>query len=266
MTDIFMPLELPARQDAPPEPGWYHTIGEFYAAIEAGFERLDGPDLWAHNQPEDQYLSGYWNQDGGGSPLVVCDLPSALQAILTIVEQGEGSDPGNVTVPLDPIDPQPGMTELSHYGKFQQIAQGIDQIGQVWKVPLDPTRGAWHGPVGQLAELFDAAYCYVLCLLDALYEASRMTVVPGQRSPRYGLERNFIAAMGGVLFPVADLLVRQPVAGGLQAAPTFGYYRFAADHPKRDQLLALCGRAAAHYPTLGGADSVLHLIGLLPSV
>jgi hypothetical protein len=266
MTDVFMPLELPARQGAPPEPGWYHTIGEFYAAVTAGFERLEGAELWAHNQPELQYLSGYWNQDGGGSPLVVCDLPSARQAIVTIVEQGEGSDPGTVTVPLDPVAPQAGMTELSHYGKFQQIATGIDQIGNVWPVPVDPSPLEWHGPVGQLAGLFDAAYCYVLCLLDALYGASRMTELPGQRSTRYRLERSFIAAMGGILFPIANLLVGQNTAEGKHAAPTFSYYPFGADRPKRDQLQILCGQVAAHYPTLGGDDSVLHLIGLLPSV
>jgi hypothetical protein len=114
--------------------------------------------------------------------------------------------------------------------------------------------------------LFDAAYCYVLCLLDALYASSRMASVPGQRSPRYGLERTFIAAMGGILFPIADLLVRQPLDDGSNAAPTFGYFAFEADQPKRDQLQELCARVAGDYPVLGGSDSVLHLIGLLPSV
>lgn len=266
MTKVFMPLELPAGTDAPPEPGWYQTIGQFYAAIKLGFERLSGPDLWVHNQPDFQYLSGYWNQDGGGAPLVVCDLPSAIDAIATIVEQGEGADPGNLTVPLDPVSPQEGMTELSHYGKFRQIGLGIDQIGKTWPVPTDPQRTQWDGPVGELAELFDAAYCYLLCLLDALYTSSRMASQPGQTSPRYGLERTFIAAMGGILFPIANLLVRQPVGHDQHAAPAFGYYAFGDAQPKRDQLLDLCARTAAHYPSLGGGDSVLHLIGLLPSV
>ena len=266
MTDVFMPLELPARTDAPPEPGWYHTIGEFYDAISAGFTRLDGPDLWAGNQPDLQYLLGYWNQDGGGSPLVVCDLSSARQAIRTIVEQGEGSRPGQLVVPLNPVKPQAGMDELSHYGKFRQIAEGIDQIGNVWPVPVDPPPGSWDGPVGQLARLFDAAYCYLLCLLDALYQTTRMTEGPGHTSPRYAMERTFIAAMGGILYPIATLLVQQPVGNGMHAAPTFGYYDFAEDRSKRDQLLGLCAQTAAHYPTLGGSDSVQHLIGLLPSV
>ncbi|HLI56548.1 MAG TPA: ferritin-like protein, partial [Actinomycetota bacterium] len=125
MQETFMPLELPEATDAPPEPGQYRTIGQFYAAITDGFERLSGPALWASNQPDLQYQSTYWNADGGGSPILVCDLPSALQAIATIVEQGEGATPGKDWVPISVTDPVAGATELSHYAKFRQIAEHI---------------------------------------------------------------------------------------------------------------------------------------------
>lgn len=267
--DTFMPLELPAKEHAPPQGGEYNTLGQFYAAIRRGFEYLDkelGADLWAQNRPELQYLSGYWNQDGGGSPMVVCDLKTACQAIDTIVEQGEGSHAGDFEVPLDPAQPKLGMSELSHYAKFRRIAEGIDQIGETWPVPVDPTAEMFEGPVAELARLFDAAYCYLLCIIDALYEASRKESVPGQRSHRYGLERTFIAAMGGVLFPVADLLVRTPVADDLHAAPTFGYHEFATGSPRKDQLLEQCHRVVTLYPSLGGDDGVARQIQLLPSV
>jgi hypothetical protein len=42
MTDTFMPLELPAKDAAPPQGGEYNTLGQFYAAIRLGFEYLDG--------------------------------------------------------------------------------------------------------------------------------------------------------------------------------------------------------------------------------
>lgn len=269
MTDVFMPLELPAKQGAPPQGGEYNTLGQFYAAIRDGFEYLDkelGPELWAHNQPDLQYYSGYWNQDGGGSPIVVCDLNTACEAIDTIVVQGEGAQPGDDEVPLDPTKPQLGMSELSHYAKFRQIAEGIDLIGETWPVPTDPTAESFDGAAGDLAQFFDAAYCYVLCLIDSIYRTSRKETEAGQQSARYGLERTFIAAMGGVLFPLADLLVRTPSGNGGNAAPTFGFYSFDGIVPKKTQLEALCQQAMANYPSLGGDDGVARQVNLLPAI
>jgi len=185
MQDVFMPLEMPAKADAPAQPESYNTLGQFYAAIADGFERLSSPELWRTAHPELQYDEAYWNQDGGGAPIVVTDLPTAQEAIRTIVEQGEGAAPGDQEVPLKPADPTPGMDELSHYAKFSAIAEGIDGIGDTWPVPSNPTREQFGGPVGELATLFDAAYCYVLCLIDAIYASSSKTRTPGKRSPRY---------------------------------------------------------------------------------
>jgi hypothetical protein len=269
MTGTFMPLELPAKDAAPPQGGEYNTLGQFYAAIKLGYERLAGelgPGLWADNRPDLQYYSGYWNQDGGGSPIVVCDLTTACQAIATIVEQGEGSRAGDDEVPLDPAKPALGMNELSHYAKFHRIAQGIDGIGLTWPVPTNPRAEAFPSPARELARLFDAAYCYVLCLVDAIYNTSRKETVAGGRSARYRLERTFIGAMGGVLFPIADMLVRTPVDGGGNAAPAFGWYPFEDGSPKKDQLKALCGQVTLSFPALGGDDGVARQIKLLPSV
>jgi hypothetical protein len=269
MTDVFMPLELPAKAGAPPQGGEYNTLGQFYAAIGLGFDTLDqslGAGLWADNRPDLQYLSGYWNQDGGGSPIVVCDLATAHRAIDTIVEQGEGAKPGDPDVPLDPTKPALGMDELSHYAKFSRIAAGIDLIGATWPVPTDPRAAMFEGDVGELASFFDAAYCYVLCLLDAVYATSRTESEPGRRSDRYGLERTFIGAMGGVLFPIADLLVRTPAGAGQHAAPTFGFYAFPDDRPKKDTLAEMCAKVAVAFPSLGGDDGVARQISLLPSV
>jgi hypothetical protein len=269
MTEVFMPLELPAKAGAPPQGGEYNTLGQFYAAIRLGFEYLDkelGSELWAHNRPDLQYYSGYWNQDGGGTPIVVCDLPSACDAIDTIVEQGEGAKAGDEYVPLNIVKPQLGLDELSHYAKFERIAAGVDLIGDTWPVPVDPTADAFDGPARDLARLFDAAYCYVLCMIDAIYNTTRTTTVAGERSPRYGLERTFIAAMGGVLFPIAAQLVTLPVENGRHAAPTFGYYPFADSPSKKEQLVELCAEVTTSFPSLGGDDGVARQIALLPSV
>ena len=267
METVFMPLELPAKSDAPPQPDRYNTIGQFYAAIVDGFKALDGPALWTHNQPDLQYQSTYWNQDGGGSPILVCDLTTAIEAIRTIVEQGEGLRPGDSEVPLDPSDPAPGLNELSHYAKFRQIARGIDGIGDTWPVPTDPTASDFQGSRAEgLAEFFNAAYSYVLAMIDALYATSRTTVQPGVRSPRYGIERAFIGAMNGLLFPIASLLVATPVSGTENAAPTFEFHAFADAPSKKEQLAAMCDGLLGRFPSLGGDNSVRKLIGLLPPV
>jgi hypothetical protein len=266
MRKVFMPLELPAKTDAPPQPNEYHTIGQFYAAIKQGFETLDGPELWQGNRPALQYASTYWNQDGGGSPIVVCDLQTALDAIKTIVEQGEGIDPHRAVVPLDPVKPQPGLSELSHYAKFRRIAEGIDQIGTVWPVRVNPRAADYPSPARELAELFNAAYSYLLYMLDALFASSRQTIVPGQQSARYGIERTFVGAMNGLVFPIADLLVRQPLGDGTNAAPTFEFYPFDLAQPLPQQLGAMCDALLGQYPSLGGDNGVRAMINMLPHV
>ena len=275
MKSIFMPLELPEKTDAPPEGGQYHTIGQFYKAIQDGFDALDGPELWKHNRPELQYSHAYWNNDGGGSPVVVTDLESAKEAILTIVEQGEGIDPDRGTVPIDPTKPTPGLDELSHYAKFKRIADGIDKIGVVYPVPTNPRAAdlQTEGSASKLIDLFNAAYCFVLCILDEIYSASSEDIAPGNHSRRYGLERQFIAAMGGLLYPIADLLVHTPLsppAGGTgrepHLAPTFEFYPFPEDQSKKRHLTDLCNKAIVDFPTLGGDNSVRWLISRMPDI
>jgi hypothetical protein len=41
--NTFLKIELPAAQDAEPQPGEYQTIGQFYSAIADGNDRLCDP-------------------------------------------------------------------------------------------------------------------------------------------------------------------------------------------------------------------------------
>ena len=288
--EIFMELELPM---SPPPPELtaddthideYHTLGDFYKAIEEGFKWLDHHDhaaLWDKTSFRKQYGRAYW---GGGRPIIVKDLTTALEAIRTIVEQGEGAAPGSSVVPIDPnspVDPwhpDKVLTELSHYAKFVQIWEGIDEIGEVWPVPINPKPADFDFrdaagnrlPVADLATLFDAAYCYVLCMLDKMY-ATKMKYeevkdVGSSTSKRYGLERTFLAAMGGLLYPIADLLVRTKVTDTMNAAPGFRFYEFPEKTSKKKHLIELCDKLLGHFPSLGGDDSVRQLIGRLPDV
>jgi hypothetical protein len=197
-------------------------------------------------------------------------LPTALLAIETIVEQGEGEGADDPMVPLRPDKPTAGLEEYSHYAKFTRIAEGIDLIRDLWPVPKDPKVASFQGPVRGLGELFNAAYCYVLCMIDDIYKTPTMAPQPGVTSHRYGLERTFIAAMGGLLFPIADLLVRKPSdpgnPKGHHAAPTFEFHRFDEGRPKKDQLLEMCDALLGDFPELAGEDGVRSLLAKLPSV
>jgi hypothetical protein len=285
MRDIFMPLEMPMKAHAKPQGDEYLTLGQFYMAIEQGFKDLDEQDrkgqtgLWGDTHSALQYSRAHW---GGGKPVVVKDLETACQAITTIVEQGEGAATGVEDVPVDPNKPTPGLSELSHYAKFERIADGIDAIGDVWPVPSNPYpedfdfkgRGGERLPAANLATLFDAAYCYVLCIIDKLYatpQAFEDESPAGGESERYGIERQFLAAMGGLLFPIADLLVHQPVSPPeshppRHAAPGFRFYEFDQPGTKKEQLLALCDGVIGHFPSLGGDDGVRQLMNRLPEV
>ena len=57
--------------------------------------------------------------------------------------------------------------------------------------------------------------------------------------------------------PVARYLLREPIGGGLVAAPTFEVYELSRDDPAAD-LRAAARRAVEHHPSLTGVvDSLV---------
>lgn len=314
----FMPLEKPRKPPgifyASIEHETYHTLGEFYEAIWDGFVALDkkfGKSLWKECHPELQYYRGYWNQFGGGTTLRVTDLNTAQKALTQIIEQGEGAE--GPTVPLDPTNPRAGLEEWSHYEKFRRMAEGVDGMGirdgsLQQDISIDHPRATWplisnprtedykNCDFQPLMKLFNAAYCYVLAMLDEIYatpatypKEENKTRDPDEkknRNRRYGLERSFVAAMQGLLYPIADLLVRIPTGRdkdkvkykyndqGKEAeceipgnvGPPFEYHEFTKGKSKKAELVALCKAAMEKYPALGGDDGVLRQINLLTEV
>lgn len=302
--EVFMEVEKPMPAHAAVETDEYHTLGQFYASLRAGFDQVyaDDPRLFDANRPDLQYGTAYWNEGGGGGPLVIMEQPwgpekytlypigAVHKAIDIIVEQGEGivregEDQAQLcdqTVNASPADPTPGLVEYTHFAKFCRIATGLEPTGVAldahgFPIALDDAIAVWpmlrncsvknlQGPVRDLAEFFNAAFCYLLALLDELYNTSSTTVKANEVSRRYGLERTFIAAMQGMLFPLADLLVRTPSGvGNFTAGPPFGFYQFKSGNIKTE-LISLCERSVKAYPSLGGDNSVRWLASLLPDI
>lgn len=276
----------------------YNSIGALYRAILNGFQTLDAQSKidWSKADTTRQYERAYWNQYGGGRPLLISNLDTAREAITVIVDQGEGSSLDHQWTPSRPDDPKPGFDEYSHFWKFMRIANGVEGIGvgdgtQTYDFGIDDPRATWplvddpkvenfnlHPDIHALMRLFNAAYCYLLCLLDKLFESSttemeEVTVQVGQQvrtetfSYRYGLERYGITAMQGVLYPIAQLLVTVPIPGAANqhAGPSFEYFDFGTGN-KKQRLIELCTTAMSHFPQLGGEDSVRSRIDILVDI
>jgi len=130
---------LPEAANAPPEPGEYDTLGQFYKAIEQGelailqifssgspnwtgftFLSTNSPNLFNPATITSQFAPNSIFHprfvDAGGI-VVVQDLPSALTALTTIVNQGEGNP--------RPFD-GPSKDEKDHYDIFLDLQSGAE--------------------------------------------------------------------------------------------------------------------------------------------
>ncbi len=180
---VFMAIELPAAAGARPEANNFDTIGQLYAAIADGFERLNETmpgTLFTGNrnlQQTDSYFGG-----SGGRLIPVTNLRTALLAIREIVDQGEGSSAGNSPYPGDQpfgtfndygmrrdgtVGPLVGTSwEMSHYGRFSRIATGQVALPAVWPMVPNPSTSSVTGDIQELSQLFDDVYGLLLRGLD----------------------------------------------------------------------------------------------------
>lgn len=143
---IFKQIEMPAslisktsEQDETPEvkiPGI--TIGEFYKQIMELLEKM------CSKFPESEVFCGntdvqineryYWA--GGGKPILIHSLETALEALNVIIKQGEGSH-DSIFDGDETYFEQPD--EIAHYFRFNEIACG--RYYQVGDKPKDPPSG-----------------------------------------------------------------------------------------------------------------------------
>lgn len=142
--DTFLMIEQPSKPDAPPEPDRFHTIGQFYHAIEEAFCRLSdcgekgkgGEDLFLPREENTNQVTGdTWYYGGGGAPIGVYDFESAQQAIQEIAEQGEGAHDS-----IFDDDDDFGEPEIAHYFRFMEI-----KLGRMYR-DTDTPNGGPTGP------------------------------------------------------------------------------------------------------------------------
>jgi hypothetical protein len=144
--ETFLKLEHPAEQGAKPKAEHYHTIGQFYAAIEDGLKRLCKGDRHFEGDPKRQ-VTGELFYGGGGRIRPVKDLHSALDALEEIVHQGEGL-PYSISDGDDKLFGQP--RQVAHYFRLQEIHHG-----RLYATDDTPRRGL-SGP--EFPVVWDAVY------------------------------------------------------------------------------------------------------------
>jgi hypothetical protein len=181
--ETFLKIERPVKPKAQPEADKYHTIAQFYEAIELGLQDLsDKKNIFtgdASRQITPEYYYG-----GGGEAIPVTDLESAREALKEITGQGEG-----VHHTIWDGDEQFGeVKELAHYFRFNEIRMErrytandlltsepsgkplIVQWDQVY--PMQPNPKMAHYPQG--SELRRKTYEFnrtYMALLNELHDA-----------------------------------------------------------------------------------------------
>jgi hypothetical protein len=230
--ELFLRIERPASADAPPQSDEYRTIGQFYAAIEAGFralcDEIGEAEVFrgaGERQIRDVHLSG-----GGGKVIPVDDLKSALAALTEITEQGEGAARTEVWDGDRDVH-HPDHDEVAHFFRIQELRAGrryqpgdtprSGPTGEEIAVDPDGVLPMRHNPrtsdypegspVRVAQEEFNQTYSLLLYLLDLSFngEPSRLKEAVGMM---YTLRAQAVALMK---LPTGD--------GRTTAGPPFEY-------------------------------------------
>ena len=215
----FMEIEKPRAPGAIPEDDNFETLGQFYAALESALDSLDtGSRLFAHHQPERQLADRSWygpvsfDAEDSGGLMLISDRPSANEALEIIIHQGEG-----VT---DSRWADPAHQELTHFYKFQQLADGTTPIGRTWPTLDNPRTADFPQTLRGVSDLFNALYGLVFVTMGEVFSGPQEQAVAMGR---------LYSLMSHCLAPTARYLVQQPVTPESTAGPTFEVYRFETD-------------------------------------
>lgn len=238
--DVFMVIERPEAPGAPPEEDYFETLGQFYYALELALEDLSDrfalfSDVQAERQLADPrfYQPVEFDAEDSGGLMLIRDLETACEAIEVVVHQGEGVS--------DEKYADPSHQELTHYYKFEQIADGVSPLGEVRPVMTNPTTAALPEALRPVSDLVNALYRLLYLTLDDLYQPV------SEKSP---VVDRLYSLMSGLLGPTVRYLMEQPVGDGLVAGPSFEVFEFRTDTPAIDQVKTLAESVLTDHPGL----------------
>lgn len=223
------PQSVITSQNLVPEPEEFATVGHLYRGIERGFQHLvekQGEQHLFIGPPKAQATQQYFSWP---ELITVTNLASAIQAIETIVEEGEGAR---------------GDWQQAHYGKFLQVYNEYQALKQQ-DPNFEPTRPVRAAFVRQPADtvrvdlitdpvtagvsnLFNASYATLLSILN------RFFLHGGETDEEFKLLSDVaVDMMFNVIRPVGILLTTLPIGPhlpGVMAGASFETFRFGS-HP-----------------------------------
>ena len=248
--ETFLKIEKPAKPAAPPEGDRFHSLSQFYEAIELALLEFSGinvdvPDIHGlvdHIMAGEHDLSDATNiftgdlsrqimpeyyYGGGGEAIPVIDLVSALKALHEITGQGEG-----VHHSIWDGDKQLGQVrELAHYFRFNEIYLGrryrakdkvngepsgeklIVHWDQVYPMKPNPKMGDHKpgSPVWHKTREFNRTYVGLLDDLNASLNGKPQCLMQS------------VARMYDLRYQVIELM-KIPIGNGeMTAGPSFEY-------------------------------------------
>lgn len=281
--EVFCAIERPSDlRNPPPEGDNFETIGQFYAAIREGFDRLydEIGDALFVDHGEKQLHPRYYFGDGGGRLFVVRDIESVHRAIDEIVAQGEGARPHTTGASTDEpfgsphhYGQRPDGTygpilgvprEPSHFTRFTELASGAVPIPAVY--PMQPNIKSADIPDSSLrglGQIFDQCYTLVLRYMEAATKA------PHCQHFYFG---GAVPLMHTVLPTLARLLLQTPLdprtgSLGPNAGPSFSLVPGAVDPGQvAAELTALANHPPEDLDASSAQDWTATLRGVQPFV
>jgi hypothetical protein len=239
MRTTFMPIEQPELSPHMPAEGdHFQTIGQFYKAIEEGFEYLVDfrGEAWLFDRDTGCRLADGYFGSGGGHLTVVHTLAEAKATIREITQQGEGA--------VVPQPPRPGEEpcgtlerygwrldgtygpilgtpwEMSHYAKFKSLAGGTTHPPVVYPMQANPCPDQLERPLRDLSELFNQSYGLLLQSLQcAMSSAEQQVAFFGVAFP---IMHSVMPALATLLMQTTLLKASDPALGPT-AGPSFQY-------------------------------------------
>ncbi|KAF9804482.1 hypothetical protein IEO21_09370 [Rhodonia placenta] len=214
----------------------YNSIGEFYRDLEDQIKL--SKDKIKFSKKEKQFSGADFFD---GMLVQITDHATARQAIDTIISQGEG------TV---------GYPE-AHYQLFLELYEKRG-TWTCWPVTSSPSTEKYkdHKYIYQLSLAFDAAYCYLLVMIEAAWRTA-------DALRRRKLIRNIHPIMLDILNPLASELVQQKLTDGENAAPAFNFYETSAGENNTDKAgVELWGAIKTHLDAAIAEASAVQKPGL----
>jgi hypothetical protein len=226
--DVFLKIEHPAPQSAPPEAHHYATIGQFYSAIKRALCRLDQVtpggiftgDYSRQVRPEHYY-------GGGGKLVAIRHLDDAILAINEIIGQGEGIDGSIVDTDHELFGEQ---IEYAHYFKYMEIFhqrryQPTDSaqlppsgapVAVDWNAVADMQTNPKMSDYKKGSELWQKTYEFNYCYMQLLKQLH----LACNGEPEVIMQA--VPVMYELKYKAIELM-QMPTASGKRAGPSFEY-------------------------------------------